>query len=60
MVGVSLVQGTDSTVQIAGFAAGGVLVGLVGWHAALGCGCGHFAVSATLAAVGLTAYHPAR
>lgn len=60
MVGVGLVQGTDNIVQIAGFAAGGVLVGLIGSHAALGVDAVTFAVSATLAALGLTAHHPAR
>jgi MFS family permease len=60
VVGVGLAQATDSIVQVAGFAFGGVLVGLIGSHGALGVDAVTFACSATLAGVGLSAHRPER
>jgi MFS family permease len=60
VVGVGLAQATDSIVQVAGFACGGLLVSLIGSHGALGVDAATFACSATLAGLGLSAHRPER
>ncbi|MEV0804404.1 MFS transporter [Kribbella sp. NPDC050281] len=58
VVGVGLASATDSIVQVAGFAAGGVLVGLTGSHVALGLNALTFLVSSTVVRFGASLHRP--
>lgn len=60
VVGMGIVSFTDSLVQVAGFAFGGVLVGLVGSHAALGVNAATFLLSASLVRLGTRPHRPVR
>ncbi|MFG1626394.1 MFS transporter [Kribbella sp. NPDC049227] len=58
VVGVGLASATDSIVQVAGFAAGGVLVGLTGSHVALGLNALTFLVSSAVVRFGARLHRP--
>ncbi|TCC55242.1 MFS transporter [Kribbella pittospori] len=58
VVGVGLASATDSIVQVAGFAAGGLLVGLTGSHVALGLNALTFLVSSTVVRFGASLHRP--
>jgi len=58
VVGVGLASATDSIVQVAGFAAGGVLVGLTGSHVALGLNALTFLISSTVVRFGAGLHRP--
>lgn len=59
VVGMGLVEVTDSIMQIAGFALGGTLVALLGPSTALGVDAATFVVSAMLVRLGTRAHVPA-
>jgi MFS family permease len=58
VVGVGLASATDSIVQVAGFAAGGLLVGLTGSHVALGLDALTFLLSSTVVRFGASLHRP--
>ncbi|GAB3412951.1 MFS transporter [Flindersiella endophytica] len=59
VVGMGIVTTTDSIVQVAGFALGGVLVGLAGPHVALGVNAVTFLLSVTIVRLGVGEHRPA-
>jgi MFS family permease len=58
VLGLGLVNVTDSIVQVAGFAFGGVLLTLLGTHTALGIDAATFVVSASLVRLGARPHRP--
>jgi MFS family permease len=57
-VGLGLVNVTDNVVQVAGFGFGGVLLGLLSPHAALGIDAATFVVSVLLVRLGTSPHQP--